>query len=173
MISDLQTTCEELLAAAVAALDTIPASAPGLAGAPERSFVSPGQPAFDCCDQLTVHAAAALEAATSPGGLATGRRDAGMRENLVTLVVTITRCIHTIGNDGDFPTPAEMQGDATQMNADGWALWNYVWNLMRSGDLFSLCQAKYWDGLRAVNPSGGCSGWVLTLRVRLDGYETP
>ena len=165
---DLQLTCEELLAAAIDALDTIPTFDPGLAGAPDRTYVSPGLPAFDC-EQLTVHAAAATEAATSPAGLQAGKRHATMRENLVTLVVTDVRCICD-PNSGDIPSAAVLQASAEQVNADGWALWNYVWNLMRSGELFSVCEAKYWDGLRSINPSGCHGGWTLAIRVRLDGY---
>jgi len=27
--------------------------------------------------------------------------------------------------------------------------------------------------MRAIRPSGGCGGWVLTVRAQLDGYEAP
>ena len=27
------------------------------------------------------------------------------------------------------------------------------------------------DGVRSLTPSGGCAGWVLGIRVSLDGYE--
>jgi len=52
---DLQELCQEFLDACIEALDTVPVFAPGLGGAPERSYISPGQSADDCCpDQLTV-----------------------------------------------------------------------------------------------------------------------
>ena len=171
---DLQALAEELLEAAVDALDTIPTSAPGLAGAPERSYVSPGTPSFDftgaedlCegCDQLTVHIPGVNE---MPQALDTHKQ--GARKNIVVFVVTATRCIPTI-QSGHFPSAADIQEAAEQVNADGWALWNYIWNLIRSGDLFSLCGPVSWDGLRAINPSGGCGGYTLTLRAEVEGYE--
>ena len=166
--TDLQALCDELLAASIEALDTIPDFAAELGGAPQRSFVSPGQPALDCCDQLTVNVTSVTEAPTSPGGLSAGRRASSARVNLVGLAVTITRCIPSYD---DIPLAEDLQASSEQLNADTWALWNHLWNLWRSGDLFTLCSEVFWDGLRPVNPSGGCAGSVLSLRVALDGYE--
>lgn len=162
---DLQALAEELLEASVDALDTIPTSAPGLAGAPERSYVSPGTPSFDCCDQLTVHIPGVNE---MPQTVDTHKQ--GARKNIVIFVVSATRCIPSIDENG-IPEAADIQAAAEQVNADGWALWNYIWNLIRSGDLFSLCGPVSWDGLRAINPSGGCGGYTLTLRAEVEGYE--
>lgn len=168
-VTDLDTLCHELLDASVEALDTIPAVAPGLAGSPERFFVSPGQPSLDCCDQLTVHASGVAEAPTSALGLAAGKRaQQGARINHVGLVVTITRCITSVP---EIPLAADLEASAEQVNADGWALWNHIWNLIRADMLFTLCGEVFWDGLRPVNPSGGCAGWTLNLRVSLEGYE--
>lgn len=172
---DLQALAQELLEAAIDALDTVPTFAPGLAGAPERSYVSPGLPAFDftnvedyCegCDQVTVHVTAVGE---SPAGREDTHKQ-GSRKNIVQFVVTATRCIPTI-QDGRFPTAEELSEAAQQTNADGWALWNHIWNLIRADELFSLCGSVSWDGLRAINPSGGCGGYTLTLRADVEGYE--
>lgn len=162
---DLHVLAQGLLDASIEALNTIPTFAPELGGAPERSFVSPGQPAFDCCDQLSVHISAVNE---QPLGQSNTHKQ-GARRNLVTLVVTITRC-HDL--DVIPPPIAVLNATAEQMNADGWALWNHLWNLMRSGDLLTLCDEVFWDGLRALTPSGGCGGWVLILRGAYEGYET-
>ena len=104
---DLHDLAEELLAACVESLDTIPTFAPALGGAPERSFISPGLPVWDCCEQLTVHTEFVIENDTSPGGLATGRRAVHGRINLVGLVASLTRCIPVIGglNSMRCPTP--------------------------------------------------------------------
>jgi hypothetical protein len=163
---DLDALAHELLDAAVEALDTIPILAPGLGGSPERSFVSPGLPALDCCDQLTVHVAAVNE---HPSGQSNTHKS-GARKNLVTLVIHATRChdIETVP-----PLPETLEATAEQMNADGWALWNHFWKLMRSGDLLTLCDEVIWDGLRALTPSGGCGGWTLTIRGAYQGYEEP
>jgi len=166
---DLQALLAELLDASIESLDTIPDFAPALVGAPERSFISPGLPALDCCDQLTVHSPVVLDTPLQPGGLAEGKKCAA-RKTVVTMQVTITRCIPVIGDDGEWPLPSEMEDAAAQLNADAWALWNHLYNLICSGQLFTLCGEVFWDGLRSMNPQGGCGGWVLTLRVTLDGY---
>lgn len=168
--TDLHLLCGDLLDASIAALDTIPDFAPGLGAAPERSFISPGPPALDCCDQLTVHVVSVTEAGTSPLGLASGRRNVSGRVNHVGLVVTITRCIPT-GDDTRAPETAGLEAAAEQTNADAWALWNHLWNMWRADALFTMCGEVFWDGLRPVNPSGGCAGWTLNLRVSLEGYE--
>lgn len=159
---DLFAIAQELLDASVDALDTL---APGLAGAPERNFVSPGQPALDCCDQLTVHVASVVE---SPAGQTDTHKE-GARKNIVTFVVTATRC-HDITVIP--PAVETLSAVAEQMDADGWALWNHLWNLMRSGELFTLCGPVSWNGLRALIPSGGCGGWTLTISAEVEGYES-
>jgi len=167
--TDLQTLCVEVLAASEEALDTIPGFAPGLEGAPERTFVSAGQPALDCCNQLTVNSATIREAPTQPGGLGAGTRHRqDFRVNHVGVSVWITRCLSV---QEAIPSAAAQQALAEQVNADGWALWNHLWNLARSGDLVSICQEVFFDALTPLQPSGGCSGWVLALRFQLAGYE--
>ena len=166
---DLQLLLEEFLDACVAALDSIPTFSPGLGGAPERNFVSPGQSADDCCPQLTVWAQAVGESPTSPGSFS-GRSATTSRINVVTLVARIIRCVDT-GTDGSPPDPLDLGASAEQINADGWALWNHLFNMVRADLLFTLCGEVFWDGLRSITPSGGCGGWVLQLRVELEGYE--
>jgi hypothetical protein len=168
---DLHSLAQEFLDACVDSLDTIPTFAPGLAGAPERNFISPGAPVDDCCDQLTVHVSAITEAATGSGGLQAGRRATESRVNLVRLVATIKRCIPTIGSDGQFPNADELEEAAAQLDADAWALWNHIYNLIRTDELFTLCGQVNQDGIQAVAPSGGCAGFTMTVRVGLDGYE--
>lgn len=161
---DLHALAQELLDASVEALDTIPTFEPGLAGAPARSYVSAGLPALDCCDQLTVHIQAVNE---SPPGQSDSHKNSA-RKNIVTFVVTSTRC-HDIK---DIPPPVDvLTAISEQSDADGWALWNHLWNLMRADELFTLCGPVFWDGLRALNSSGGCGGWTLTLRAEVEGYE--
>jgi len=165
---DLQALLGELLDACIESLDTIPDFVPGLSGAPARSYISPGLPALDCCDQLTVHSPVVLDTPLQPGGLAEGRK-CPARKNSIGLQVTITRCIPVIEND-EWPQPVDMEAAAEQLNADAWALWNHLYNLVCSGELFTLCGEVFWDGLRSMNPQGGCGGWVLNIRVTLDGY---
>lgn len=171
---DLHDLADELLAACVESLDTIPLFTPGLVGAPERSFVSPGDPAADCCPQLTVHTTGLTEAGTEPGGLQTGKRLIRGRINHVGLIVTIFRCIpvpkETISKY-EPPDVAELEAAAEQTNADAWAIWNGIGNRVRAGVLFETCREVFMEGMRSIPPSGGCGGWILSIRVSLDGYE--
>jgi len=159
---DLHLLCQELLEAATDALDTIPNFEPGLAGAPARTFLSPGDPALDCCDQLTVNVTSSTFIAPVQGPLA----KAPDRINGPTLVVTATRCIPT----GEEPPIADMEAAAEQINADGWALWNHLFNLWRSEMLFTLCGVLSMN-LQPMPPSGGCAGWRLIVQTNLEGYE--
>ena len=167
--TDLFSLAEDYLEACVDALDTIPTFAPALGGAPERSYVAPGLPALDCCPQLTVDVRAVQEDPRSPSGPGSGQRARyGARKNNVFLVATIVRCYPREVP----PDQTEMQEAAEQVDADGWALWNYIWNLIRSGELFTLCDDSSPE-LRQLTPSGGCAGWTLSMRVELEGYEAP
>lgn len=170
---DLHDLAGDFLAACVESLDTIPSFAPGLGGAPERSFVSPGIPVWDCCEMLAVYAASVGHNDTSPGGLASGRRDTYGAINLVQLVATVTRCVPTVGATAldEIPLIADLEVAAAQINADGWALWNHLYNMKRAGTLLTRCSEVYWDALSSVAPSGGCGGWTLVVRAQLDGYE--
>lgn len=167
---DLHVLALELLIASIDALDTIPNTEPGLLGAPDRAYVNSGQPALDCCNQLVVNAASIREAPTESGLVAGTKHRLGYRINLVGLNVTITRCDRSLVED-QIPSTANLQALAEQTNADAWALWNYLWNLARSGALFSICDEVFFDAMTPVGPSGGCSGWLLQMRVQLEGYE--
>jgi len=167
---DLQALCQEFLDACIEALDTIPVFAPGLGGAPERSYISPGQSVDDCCPQLTVWAGGVGPSPRSPG-LITGKSATQGQIIAIPLVARIIRCVDT-GTDGSPPDPTDLQASAEQINADGWALWNHLFNAVKAEELFSICGEVFWDGLRSLTPSGGCGGYNLFLRVELDGYES-
>lgn len=164
---DLQDLCQELLDASAEALDTIPTYEPGLDGAPDRQLISPNTPVWDCCPQLAIYATPVTEADTAPGGLTSGRRTTLGRINHVLFSVEIVRCIPT-----DIEPPAaEITAASAQTNADAWALWNHLFNLIESGQLLTLCQEVFFEGITAVSPSGGCAGWTANIRVQLDGYQ--
>lgn len=166
---DLFALAQDFLSACEDALNTIPTFAPGLEGAPVRSYVAPGQPALDCCPQLTVDVRSVEEDVRSPSGPGSGQRARyGARKNQVLLVATVVRCYPTEVP----PDVTEMEAAAEQVDADGWALWNNVWNQIRSGDLFTLCDDSA-PILRQLTPSGGCAGWTYSVRVELEGYEEP
>ena len=167
--ADLHALAEEYLAACVEALDTIPDLA-GLGGSPPRSFVTHGRPVLDCCDQLTVNVDNVVESPTGRVPGATSKSTKTGWTNLVALVATISRCIPVPDTHGNLPPVADMVASSTQLNADNWALWNHVHNLVAAGLLFDQCGEVYFDGIRALQPSGGCAGWVMQVRVSLDGY---
>jgi hypothetical protein len=104
------------------------------------------------------------------GGSFRGKSAKESRLNAVTLIARIIRCVE-VGTDGSPPSADDQQTSAEQINADGWALWNHTFNMVRAGTLFSLCGEVFWDGLRSITPSGGCGGYVLQVRVSWDGYE--
>lgn len=173
--TDLYEMANEFLQAGISALDTLVAL--GLDGAPERAFVSPGEPAADCCPQLTVHTVGIEEAPTEPtgqGGLAAGRRASFHRINQPSFTMTVFRCVPTADQQLTKvvpPSVADSEAAAQQLNGDAWALWNHLYNMVRQQALWSKCQGIFPGPARALPQQGGCGGWVLIYRVRLDGYE--
>ncbi len=177
--TDLHSFAEELRIASIEALDTLPLISSGLAGAPARTFVSSGRPAFDnCCGdntdvggQLSVNYALVTPKQTNPVVQGTTGRIQGM-VNLVQFNIWIIRCIPTAsGPYAEPPAAIDIDDAATQTDADAWALWNHLYNLVVADQLLSMCQEVFFDGLRALDPSGGCGGSVLSLRAQVDGYS--
>ena len=164
--TDLHDLALSLLDAAVGALNTIPEFDSTLDGAPSRAFVAPGPVVLDCCDQLTVHVQGIIEGESAPAQ----PRASISRINDVQLVITAARCIPVSAADGTPPPAADQQEAAEQINADQWALWNHIYNMVNAGVLFDKCCHVIWGALRALQPSGGCGGSTLTITVCLDGY---
>lgn len=166
---DLYTETEALYDACIEALDMIPTFSPGLGGAPERSFITQGNPSFPRCDQLAVAAIPLAEAPTQPLEMGAGtRHQQSFRKNYVRWRIWVTRCAEIT----EVPvTPAVNTAMAEQCYADGWALWNYLWNMARSGELFTLCSGVYFDSLDPLTPSGGVYGNVLNIRAEVEGFE--
>jgi hypothetical protein len=164
--SDLYALAEELLTACEDALNSIPDYLPDLDGAPGRSFVAPGRPAADCCPQLTVHTAGVFE--DQLGAPVPGRSAMTTRINQVTLAVTLFRCAET---EKPMPAQTELIAASQQVNADGWALWNHLFNMKRAGTFLTMCQETKFGQLQALPPEGGCVGWFWPIEVALGGYE--
>lgn len=163
---DLFDLAEEFLAACEEALDTIPGYLPDLDGAPTRSFVAPGRPAADCCPQMTVHVATVFD--DQLGAFVPGRSYMTTRMNQVTLAVTLFRCAET---EKPMPAQAELVAAAMQVDADGWALWNHIFGMVRAGTLFTRCSEVKFGLLSSLPPEGGCVGWFWPVEIQLDGYE--
>lgn len=178
---DLHDLAEAVLDEAVEALDSIPDFDPTLEGAPERYFVSPGIPVADfvgrdCCSQIAVWVTPTTEGDTTPAG-----PDAGMRSsrfawiNYVGLNIAASRCIPTGDSSavGIYtpPSAAVLTEASRQLNADGWALWNHMHNAVHAERILAHCDQVFIDGITAAIPSGGCAGWLLTMRAALGGYS--
>lgn len=174
---DLHLLAEEFKDACIAILNTLPAHDATLKGAPDRAFTHYGIPVWDCCEQLAVHATFLSEADTTPGGLDAGQRaNRYARLNHVRLTGSLTRCVTSVGDQpavGDYkpPSPAALTADAKQHHADAWALWNILFELKASGDLLTLCDEMFFEGILPFAPSGGCAGWTVIVRAVLGGYQ--
>lgn len=170
--TDLHAVALEFLAACAAALDAETA-----AGAPARQFVSHGPPAWDCCPMLAVHVGTAQVAATrvGTGALAPGHRIAltGLVQQ-PTLTATILRC-HPYTEDGDPVDPALLTLEAAETNADLWAIRNWIPARVNDGSLFTggACREVELDTAVALTVEGLCAGWLIPLRLTLDGYLPP
>lgn len=165
--TDLHELATDLLAACVEALDTIPVYDATLNGAPDRSFVSPGLPALDCCDQLTIHVGNISVSTSAPGN----PKAAKHWINWVQLTILAARCVPVQDENGNPPAISLQQAAAEQLNADKWALWNHLNNLVADGDLFDQCCDVIFGNLSPLGQLGGCGGSSLNITVCLEGYE--
>ena len=165
--TDLHDLARDLLEACADALDTIPTYDATLEGAPSRQFVAPGPVALDCCDQLAVHVGTLVEGDSQPFQ----PKASIARINRVTLVATASRCVPVPDAQMNPPPVAEQEAAAQQINADKWAIWNHIYNLIRDGLLFDQCCDVIWEGITALTPNGGCGGSSLLITVCFDGYE--
>lgn len=166
---DLHAAATELLEACETALATVPAVVPGGLGVPDISYVTFGEPAADC-EQLTVHVERIGDASTN-SGLQEGTRHRSMRMPQPLFIATLFRCVPTLSDDGDPPSSTELTVSARQLHADGWALHNVLFNMLREGELFEFCRNVVWDGIRRYGPAGAFGGWIVTIRAELDGYN--
>lgn len=170
---DLHAVAQELLDAASEALDAIPDLLDDTyAGAPERQFVSPGLPVIDCCELLATWVDPIAVAARSPQVLA-----ADLQVTRPTFNLIVTRCIpmgRMEGSEYIPPTAAQLTAAAAQTDADAWAIWNHIWNLLQAEPdalIFSKCFDLIWNAASAQVPSGGCAGWRFSFTAGLDGYS--
>ena len=167
---DLHVYVEELLAAGAEALDTIPdIEGTSLLGAPDRQFVSPGLPVADCCEMLTTWVDPLGEGSRSRQTLTANFRINRPRINLM-----ILRCVPSgrVANKTYIPPSADaLTASAEQIHADGWAIWNHLFNLIAAELLFDgRCVDLLWDPALSQTPSGGCGGWRFGLFVGIPGY---
>lgn len=165
---DLYAMSDELLVRANAALATTPA------GAIARALVSIGEPAFDCCPQLSVHWPLVDKDTGSPNAAPFDRmhRLRGGSLNLVTVALTSIRCVPGPREDGQPPSAALLSASAAEVFADGWAMWNVLQRDLKDGLLWEgfPCREITLGPMLPIAPQGNCAGIRLTLSTSLGGY---
>lgn len=178
--NSLYEALDDLLTFGCTALDTIPSHAEtaDLDGAPSLRYITAGLPSVDCCPAAWAYAGPLSEAPTSPlrASLDSGHRSGSyQRVNLPTLNLLVMRCTPSFGTgptDTTLPSSAELASVARQVYADGWCLWVEISRAIKSGTLFSRCKEAYLDSGMPQEPSGGCAGWLMTIRINLGGYPS-
>jgi len=165
-VDDLNVVAAAFLNAAIDALDLTPA------GAPSRAFVSPGEPALDCCGQLTVWIQQIANADLLAGNGALSRAKAINRGTQPEAVVFVqaTRCVdlRSEGSSG-LPAVANLAEAATVINRDVWALRCHLMSELRHGELAQVCSGAEFLSANAILPQGGCVGWTLSFRYPVEG----
>jgi hypothetical protein len=173
--TDLYLLATDLLEAAVASLDEISTFDVSLAGAPERRYVAPEEPAWDCCEQLVVYAPGLMDQLTSPltPTPVIGTRHRVAHIPLTRLAVQVGRCVpqgKLNGGTWTPPTAEAIDASAQQVMADGWALYNGIYNRLYQGLLSDRCSEVEWNGVAPFSPNDDCAGWIMSFRFQLDGY---
>lgn len=164
-VDDLNVVADAFLAASIDALDLTPA------GAPARAFVSPGEPALDCCGQLTVWVQQVGDADLLSGNGALSRAKAINRgtQPQVTLFIQATRCADLRAEAGGLPSVENLAAAAAVINRDVWALRLHLLSELRTGELAQVCSGAEFLGANAIVPQGGCVGWTLSFRYPVEG----
>lgn len=135
------------------ASEVLEAIASGLAARPKRVYVANGVPAFDDCEQLTIHPSEVVRGTTSveqpvhPAAPTT-----------VTMIVTRTWCIPTVDEDGSPPAESALHASGMEVTAGVQELWQAAVIAIRSVS----CKPSI-IGARPIEPSGGYVGWTVIL----------
>lgn len=169
MIDDLNVVSAAFLDAATAALDLTPTGAPG------RRFVSPGEPALDCCGQLTVWIQDISEVGFQggSGALAPSKRTLRGSMPSIAIFVQATRCSAAVmawdAKANELPSAALLQQDAEMIDQDGWALRLHMADEIRNGELSRICFGVEMLGGVKLTPQGECIGWTFSFRYPIEG----
>lgn len=163
-IATLSDYADDVLVVAINALNTT------TAGAPDRAYVSPAIPTFDCCPALLVNVAALGEANTSPTtpSQAPARRSWWGNIILATYQIWAIRCAPVI-EEGVLPSPSEIAASALEVQEDGWALWNGFRHAILDDEIFTHCLGAHFLGGAPIPEQGGCVGWLFQIRAHIPG----
>ena len=128
-------------------------------GAPSRRYVAVGDPAFDCCPQLTVHAS---NIRMTPTYVDNNGYRIGPSEYLVDMNVVLLRCFPT----GAEIAAADLDGVSEILYMDAALMyWKFECALLNGQvpEVASTGCTLYAPGLmNPVTPQAGCGGWQWT-----------
>lgn len=149
---EILTLCNVLLA------DTV-------GGAPDRSYVSQGDPVDEGCSELTVRTQLGEGVQGTPG-----LRHLSGRRNEVTFTIRIVRCLPNRQDDLTAATETQLTTYAQTTYQDAWALWNGIMAAQRAGSfLEGFCKEFEMDGAQPI-PNLLVGGWEITIRAVLYAY---
>lgn len=126
---------------------------------PARSYVSHGEPSWDCGDQLTVHL----------DGLPIEQVTKCSTRNRFPFVITLLRCVTSLGPDAEIPTDEVLDEEALGLLADAWVLRNGIAVGRANGLLFgtvdSGCDTVSLGDITTLGPEGGLAGWSIAVTL--------
>ncbi|MGW6414357.1 hypothetical protein [Streptomyces sp. NPDC055055] len=178
---------ETVLGCVCQALETAAAADEEQPGCPCRAFLSPGPPAWECCEepcgvnggaggQLTVHVARIYPTSSFPVDervVQGGRNCQTPTTTAVELVVTLLRCTPTMDERGGPPAPEDLTAAARTVHVDTVTIYNALLCCLpttgtrRRGPTFFLGAQK------VLEQQGGCTGVEQRVTVALPGCGCP
>jgi hypothetical protein len=124
-----------------------------LAHPPRHTYLADGRPAFDQCEQLTVHLLG-VQMGTPP----VERPGMPCAPDSVLIVVTRTWCIPIADSQGNPPPLTKLQTSGERVIRESWELWRAVREVAPT----LACRPSIL-GAQPVEPSGGYVGLEVTL----------
>lgn len=154
--------CQAILGAIVDHYDTIDVDLPAV------QLVTPGLPAFDCCDMLTVwcEGHAPFAGNLQNQGADSIENSLGFSMRFAQIGVTLIRSAAVLADDGEAPPVAEIQADAQTMYADSMILMEAIIAGHAAGALGHDRSIMFGTWL-TEGPEGGTAGGTLRLQVSL------
>ena len=151
----------DLLAAAYAGLDQTITGNP----APDRVYISHGEPAWDFCDGTGT-----LVVFVSP---ISHRQIASHAKCWISptanFCVELIRCVPSLTDEGSPPPAADLTDSAESLLRDIWSLLQaiYEWFGLFDCEMVDVGQAI------ALGPAGGAAGWRVCLSMTLSDPDPP
>lgn len=150
-------------AALAAVVDRWPVEAEPL---PARRYVSNGMIVWDC-DEVVVMAGNTFGAEADPGSESfLTQASAGYAIRAAIIEVLILRCAPDPDDEGNPPTAATIEANATVILTDAMAAFNCLVEAQEDGDL-ATCQGLAFERWTSEGPLGGLAGGTTRFRALL------